>query len=79
MAVKMEEKNIKAVFSGRRTGLIPSVINAMDYLSTETQNCTGTTVNFCLNYGGKAEIVDACKTIATEIKIRIYAYKISMK
>jgi undecaprenyl diphosphate synthase len=68
MAAKMEEKNIKAVFSGRRTGLIPSVINAMDYLSTETQNCTGTTVNFCLNYGGKAEIVDACKTIATEIK-----------
>ncbi|WP_446787840.1 polyprenyl diphosphate synthase [Macellibacteroides fermentans] len=68
MAAKMEKKNIKVVFSGRRTGLIPAVINAMDYLSSETQGCTGTTVNFCLNYGGKAEIIDACKAIAVEIK-----------
>jgi undecaprenyl diphosphate synthase len=67
MAVKMKKKNIRSLFSGRRTGLIPSVIDAMDYLSSETQNCTGTTVNFCLNYGGKAEIIDACKAIAVEI------------
>jgi len=67
MAVKMRKKNIKAVFSGRRAGLAPSVINAMDCLSAETQACTGSTVNFCLNYGGKAEIVDACKVIAAEI------------
>ncbi|WP_313134238.1 polyprenyl diphosphate synthase [Anaerocolumna sp.] len=67
MAAKMKKENIKAVFSGRRADLVPSVINAIDYLSFETQNCTGATVNFCLNYGGKAEIVDACKAIAIEI------------
>jgi undecaprenyl diphosphate synthase len=39
----------------------------MDYLSSETQNCRGTMVNFCFNYGGKAEIIDACKIIATKI------------
>jgi undecaprenyl diphosphate synthase len=67
MAVKMKMNNIKAVFSGRRVGLASSVINAMDYLSSETQECTASTVNFCLNYGGKTEIVDACKAIAVEI------------
>jgi undecaprenyl diphosphate synthase len=39
----------------------------MDYLSSETQNCTQSTVNFCLNYGGRAEIVDTCKSIATAV------------
>lgn len=67
MAVKMKMNNIKAVFSGRRVGLASSVINAMDYLSSETQECTASTVNFCLNYGGKTEIVDACKAIVVEI------------
>jgi undecaprenyl diphosphate synthase len=67
MAVKMKLENIKAVFSGRRVNLAPSVIDAMDYLSSETQNCRGTMVNFCFNYGGKAEIIDACKIIATKI------------
>lgn len=67
MAMKIKKENIKVVFSGRRVGLASSVINAMDYLSSETQACTGSTVNFCLNYGGKAEIVDACKAIAFEI------------
>lgn len=67
MAAKMKKKNIKAIFSGSRVGLMPSVINAMDYLSSETQGCTASTVNFCLNYGGKTEIVDACKAIAGQI------------
>jgi undecaprenyl diphosphate synthase len=67
LALKMKKENIKAVFSGRRDGLVPYVIDAMDYLSSETQDCTASTVNFCLNYGGKAEIVDACKEIAVEV------------
>jgi len=67
MATKMKRNNIKVVFSGRRTNLIPSVVDAMDYLSSETQNCTQSTVNFCLNYGGRAEIVDTCKSIATAV------------
>mgnify|MGYP001295988166 FL=1 len=32
-----------------------------------TQDCTRAIVNFCLNYGGKAEIIDACKAIIKEI------------
>lgn len=71
MATKMKKENIKTVFSGRRVGLVPSVINAMDYLSSETEDCTGTTVNFCLNYGGKAEIVDACKAIVVKINEKV--------
>ncbi|ETA81705.1 polyprenyl diphosphate synthase [Youngiibacter fragilis] len=67
MAAKMKRKNIKVVFSGRRTNLIPSVIDAMNYLSSETQDCTQSIVNFCLNYGGRAEIVDACKAISADV------------
>lgn len=39
-----------------------------------TKNNTGTIVNFCLNYGGHAEIVDASKKIAQDVldgKIKI--------
>ena len=64
IAAKMERNNIKVVFSGRKSNLTPAVITAMDYLSDTTQGGAQATVNVCLNYGGKAEIVDACKSIA---------------
>ena len=32
----------------------------------ETRNNTGGVLNLCLNYGGRAEIVDACKKIVDE-------------
>ncbi len=67
MSSKMKEKDIKVIFSGRRTDLSPAIINSMEYLISETRDCTHATVNFCLNYGGKAEIVDACKAVVQEI------------
>ena len=33
-----------------------------------TKNNTGGIVNFCLNYGGQAEIIDATKKIAQDVK-----------
>ena len=33
-----------------------------------TKNNTGGVFNVCLNYGGRAEIVDACKSISKEVK-----------
>lgn len=55
--------NIKVVFSGRRDRLSPKVLDAMDRITERTKNNTSSTANFCLNYGGQAEIVDACKKI----------------
>lgn len=67
IAAKMARNNVKVIFSGRKSNLAPAVITAMDYLSAATQDGTQATVNICLNYGGKAEIVDACKSIATAV------------
>ena len=58
------ENNIKVVFSGRDEPLPPKVMQARDELVAETAQNTGGIVNFCLNYGGRAEIVDAVKKIA---------------
>ena len=58
------DNNIKVVFSGRDEPLPKKVIEARDELAEQTKNNTGGIVNFCLNYGGRAEIVDAVKKIA---------------
>lgn len=56
--------NIKVVFSGRDDPLPKAVIKARDELVETTKNNTGGIVNFCMNYGGRAEIMDAVKKIA---------------
>ncbi len=58
--------NIKVVFSGRDEPLPKSVIKARDELAEATKNNTGGIVNFCLNYGSRAEIIDAVKKIAKD-------------
>jgi len=61
-----KERNIKILFSGRKTKLSKKVINAMEELEQDTKENTGLVVNFCLNYGGRAEITDAAKKIAED-------------
>ena len=50
---ELKENNIKVVFSGRRSPLKEEVLEAMDYLKNETNDCTGGILNICLNYGGQ--------------------------
>ena len=68
MVKKFNKENIKVVFSGRREPLEDRVYNGMQEMTESTKNNTGTLVNFCLNYGGHAEIVDASKKIAQDVK-----------
>lgn len=58
------DNNIKVVFSGRDEPLPKSVIEARDELVEATKDNTGGIVNFCMNYGGRAEIMDAVRKIA---------------
>lgn len=60
---EFNENNIKVVFSGRDEPLSKKVIEAREYMMESTKDNTGGTLNICLNYGGRAEIVDACKKI----------------
>ncbi len=60
---EFNENNIRVVFSGRDEPLPQKVIAARDELVRETAGNTGGTINFCMNYGGRAEILDAVKKI----------------
>ena len=62
------KENIRVVFSGRRDRLSSKVLDAMDKMEEETKNNTLGTLNICLNYGGRAEIVDAVNKIIADGK-----------
>ena len=40
----------------------------MKKLEEDTKNSTGLVVNFCLNYGGRAEIIDTTKKIVKQVQ-----------
>ncbi len=60
------EENIKVIFSGRREKLSEDVLAAMDKMVEETRDNTNGVLNICLNYGGRAEIVDAVNKIIAD-------------
>lgn len=64
---KIEENNIKVIFSGRQSNLRPELIKSMNTLVEKTKNNTNGILNICLNYGGQQEIVDATKTICQKV------------
>ncbi len=57
------DNNIKVIFSGRDAPLPPRVLRVRDELAAATKDNTGGVVNFCLNYGGRAELIDAVKKL----------------
>ncbi len=67
-AKKYKRENIKIVFSGRREPLKEEVLKTMDEITEMTKNNTGGILNFCLNYGGHAEIVDATLKIYHDLE-----------
>lgn len=60
------KNNIRVIFSGGDEPLPQKVIEARDWIAEQTKNNTAGTINFCLNYGGRAEIVNAVKKIARD-------------
>ena len=68
IADEMNERGCKVLFSGRREGLQQRVLDAMDYMMNLTKDNDKGIVNFCLNYGSHAELTDATRAIAAEVK-----------
>lgn len=58
-----KKENIKVVFSGKKDNLNKDVLDAMEKMTKDTKDNTKGTLNICLNYGGRAEIVDAVNKI----------------
>jgi len=61
---EIQERNIRVVFSGRRDGLDPRMRTRMEQAERETAGNGAGVLNVCLNYGGRAEIVDAANAAA---------------
>ena len=66
IADEMNERGCKVLFSGRREGLQQRVLDAMDYMMDLTKDNDKGIVNFCLNYGGRMEILRAAQQFAQD-------------
>ncbi|MHC4105275.1 MAG: isoprenyl transferase [Planctomycetota bacterium] len=64
----LERNNVKLIHLGRTDGLPDSVLNELNKTMELTSANTGMILALALNYGGRAEIVDATKQIAREYK-----------
>ena len=62
------ENDIRFRAIGRIDGLPQGVIDEVRKTERVTRECESHTVNVALNYGGRPEMVDACKEIAREAK-----------
>jgi undecaprenyl diphosphate synthase len=64
---ELDAMGVRVVWSGRRPRLWKSVIDELEYAQERTRHNDVITLQFCVNYGGRAEIADATKAIATEV------------
>lgn len=60
----LHENNVRMHYIGRREGLSQSLKDEMDRGMALTKGNTGILLNLALNYGGRAEIADAARTLA---------------
>lgn len=65
---KILKQNIRFTVIGRREGLPAEVLAEIDENERLTKNATGLTLCLAINYGSRAEIVDAAKRIAGRVQ-----------
>ena len=63
---EMHRRGVRIVVSGRRDDLSPRMRERIDEPMTRTARNTNGVLNVCLNYGGRAEIVDAVRAIVRD-------------
>src|SRR6266852_309977 len=63
---EMHRRGVRIVVSGRRDGLSPRMRDRIEEAMKRTANNTNGVLNVCLNYGGRAEIVDAVRKLIEE-------------
>lgn len=67
---EMHDLGIRIRWAGRRPRLWKSVISELEEAERLTARNRRLTLTMCVNYGGRAEIVDAASRIAAEVKAR---------
>lgn len=58
---KLMKNDVRIVFSGSKEGLRDDVVKAMDEITEKTKDKKSATLNICLNYGGREEIIRAAE------------------
>ena len=61
---QLDEMGVRVRWAGRRPRLWASVIKELETAEKQSRDNTVLTLQFCVNYGGRAEIVDAARAIA---------------
>jgi undecaprenyl diphosphate synthase len=64
---ELDSWGVRVVWSGRRPRLWRSVVTELEDAQRRTASNTVVTLNFCVNYGGRAEIADAVRVIGAEV------------
>lgn len=59
---------VRVRWAGRRPRLWRSVIDQLEDAERHTQDNDRLTLQFCVNYGGRAEVVDATRSIARAVQ-----------
>ena len=63
----LNEKGVRVVWVGRRPRLWRSVIKELETAQELTKNNTRMTLAMCVNYGGRAELVDGVRKLADQV------------
>jgi undecaprenyl diphosphate synthase len=64
---ELKKNGVRINFIGRRQGVPQEVLNAMDEATLVTKDNSTMTLNIAFNYGARGEIVDAVKSIYTQV------------
>ena len=66
---ELNKRQIRVFISGRRDGLSDRILELIEECERRSRDNRGGVLNVCLNYGGRAEIVDAVRRLIAE-KVR---------
>ncbi|WP_174242230.1 isoprenyl transferase [Granulicella sp. WH15] len=64
---RMNDNNVRMAYIGRTAGLPSEIQDTMQWASEATAQNTGTTLTLALNYGSRAEIVDAARSLLSNL------------
>jgi undecaprenyl diphosphate synthase len=65
---ELDRNNVRLRMLGRREGLPASLLQAIDEGICHTAHNTGPVLNVAINYGGRAEIVNAAQAVVTAVQ-----------
>ncbi|WP_022910535.1 isoprenyl transferase [Aestuariimicrobium kwangyangense] len=65
---QLDAMGVRIRWAGREPRLWKSVIHELRAAEEQSRNNTTLTLQFCVNYGGRAEIVDAVRRLAADAK-----------